>query len=156
MGLAHHRFSVKSGCQASNGNIADRWEFFFLPCYYLRLYCSRADSRFAPCQWETSLQSNVVSHWLGATLESALLPLCRLHSRAYIGIKFDSVSKGCRHEMYRKFCYHILLKPPLVKCVLSWSTIAKHGKSCFLLSITRSFPYVIIRLDVYLDIEYTP
>ena len=31
-----------------------------------------ADSRLAPSQWETSLQSNVISHWLGANLESAL------------------------------------------------------------------------------------
>ena len=28
--------------------------------------------RLAPSQWETSLQSNAVSHWLGAKLESAL------------------------------------------------------------------------------------
>ena len=33
---------------------------------------NRADSRLAPSQWETSLQSNAVSHWLGANLESAL------------------------------------------------------------------------------------
>ena len=32
----------------------------------------KADSRLAPSQWETSLQSNAVSHWLGANLESAL------------------------------------------------------------------------------------
>ena len=32
----------------------------------------RADSRLAPSQWETSLQSNAVSHWLGTNLESAL------------------------------------------------------------------------------------
>ena len=31
-----------------------------------------ADSRFAPSQWETSLQSNAISHWLCANLESAL------------------------------------------------------------------------------------
>ena len=31
----------------------------------------RADSRLAPSQWET-LQSNAVSHWLGANLELAL------------------------------------------------------------------------------------
>ena len=31
-----------------------------------------ADFRFAPSQWETSLQSNAVSHWLGANLHSAL------------------------------------------------------------------------------------
>ena len=33
---------------------------------------STADSRFAPSQCETSLQSNGVSHWLGANLESVL------------------------------------------------------------------------------------
>ena len=34
----------------------------------------RADSRIMISQWETSLQSNAVSHWLGANLESALAP----------------------------------------------------------------------------------
>ena len=36
---------------------------------------NRADSRFAPSQWETLLQSNTVSHWLGTNLESALVNL---------------------------------------------------------------------------------
>ena len=31
----------------------------------------RADSRFAPGQWETALLFNDVSHWLGASLKSA-------------------------------------------------------------------------------------
>ena len=34
---------------------------------------SRANSMFVPSQWEMSVQSNAVSHWLGANLESALL-----------------------------------------------------------------------------------
>ena len=34
--------------------------------------CCRADSRFAPSQWETALHCNDASHWLGASLESAL------------------------------------------------------------------------------------
>ena len=38
--------------------------------HYMGIF--RADSRLAPSQWETSLQSNAVSHWLGANLESAL------------------------------------------------------------------------------------
>ena len=38
------------------------------PCF------SRADSRFAPSQWETALLCNTVFHWLGASLESALYP----------------------------------------------------------------------------------
>ena len=32
----------------------------------------RTDSRFAPSQWETSMQSKAVCHWLGASLESPL------------------------------------------------------------------------------------
>ena len=35
-------------------------------------YIHKADSRFAPIQWGTSLQSNDVSHCLGANLESDL------------------------------------------------------------------------------------
>ena len=37
-----------------------------------------ADPRLVPSQWETSLQSNAVSHWLGASLESALGLACIL------------------------------------------------------------------------------
>ena len=51
-----------------------RWSFLNcreFPCW------SRADSRYVPSQWETSLQSNTVSHWLCANLESAL-PLYQL------------------------------------------------------------------------------
>ena len=33
----------------------------------------RVDSRLVPSQWETPLQSNTVSHWLGTNLESALV-----------------------------------------------------------------------------------
>ena len=39
------------------------------------LLVSRADSRIAPSQWETALLCNSVSHWLGASLESALSKL---------------------------------------------------------------------------------
>ena len=46
-----------------------------LKCRYIMLnteHVHRADSRLAPSQRETSLQSNADSHWLGANLESAL------------------------------------------------------------------------------------
>ena len=36
----------------------------------------RADSRFAPSQWETLLLCDDVSHWLGASLESAMIIVC--------------------------------------------------------------------------------
>ena len=36
-------------------------------------FITRADSRIVPSQWEKSLQSNGVSHWMAANLESALI-----------------------------------------------------------------------------------
>ena len=36
----------------------------------------RANARFAPSQWETALLCSNVSHWLGASLESALYHEC--------------------------------------------------------------------------------
>ena len=47
--------------------------------------CYMADSRFAPSQWETLL-CNDVSHWLGASLESALYVLHRARYRSNLGI----------------------------------------------------------------------
>ena len=41
------------------------------PVYWVIIF-ARADSSLALSQWETSLQCNAVSHWLGANLESAL------------------------------------------------------------------------------------
>ena len=43
------------------------------------LILSRADSRFAPSQWQTVLLCNDVSHWLGTNLESAMLSIYNLH-----------------------------------------------------------------------------
>ena len=61
----------------------------------------RADSRLAPSQWETALQSNAISHWLAANLESALkyfLTHCRpkklLHAQ-----KDDLYQQGL-HELH--------------------------------------------------------
>ena len=51
---------------------------YTVQCRYNRLIffeiiIIKSDSRLAPSQWETSLQSNAVSYWLGANLESALI-----------------------------------------------------------------------------------
>ena len=48
------------------------WQFCQQQNFFTgRAWCFRADSRFAPSQCETLLQSNTVSYWLGANLESA-------------------------------------------------------------------------------------
>ena len=52
---------------------------FFSAARYNRIYPKdkiyRVDSRLVPSQWEMSLQSNAVSHWLGINLESDLIHL---------------------------------------------------------------------------------
>ena len=51
---------------------------------------SKTDSRLAPSQWETSLQSNAVSHWLGANLESALCILCNPYPESHREAHIDT------------------------------------------------------------------
>ena len=55
------------------------------------------DSRFAPSQWETSLQSNAASHWLGTNLESALY----LYVRHYLDY--------CRYDFHGLFSWCVCL-----------------------------------------------
>ena len=53
------------------------WDLRYMIIMYwiIRGVILMADYRLAPSQWETSLQSNTVSHWLGANLETALILL---------------------------------------------------------------------------------
>ena len=62
--------------------------FLFLPPSEATTeYVFRADSRLASSQWETALLCNDVSHWLGASLESALCVACMMlmcHSSCFL------------------------------------------------------------------------
>ena len=68
----------RSGCSLFGENPCEKelsWERYGYFCTFRGThsdYRLKADTRFAPSQWETSLQSNVVSHWLCANRESAL------------------------------------------------------------------------------------
>ena len=62
-----------------------------------RILLSRADSRFAPSQWVTALQSNAVSHWLGANLESALIICFRTARSASLVLMGRITLEACRH-----------------------------------------------------------
>ena len=61
-------------CELDDDWCARRWRM--APGDIAKHVC-RADSRFAPSQWETALLCNDVSHWLGASLESALWMWCQ-------------------------------------------------------------------------------
>ena len=59
----------------------------------------RADSRFAPSQWETTLLCNDVSHWLGASLKSALMEWFLSIGR----VKSDKIGAIWLHNAVVKF-----------------------------------------------------
>ena len=61
---------------------------------------TRADTRFAPSQWETVLLCNDVSLWLGASLESALFyATCIWYYRHQKKLCVRE-SSGCRLDYY--------------------------------------------------------
>ena len=79
-GLCNWRGSVMCTCDwHCNGTNIHRL-FIYLHTYYIIsnvfiqfAQCTyRTDYRFTPSQWETALLCNDVSHWLSASLESAL------------------------------------------------------------------------------------
>ena len=47
---------------------------------------SRADSRLAPSQWQASLPSNAVSHWLDVIVESVLNRLYSIYAHAGLSL----------------------------------------------------------------------
>ena len=57
-------------CVGKYGNIG-KWQVLNYWFYVRIAMYPRADSSFAPSQWEPALLCNDVSHWLGANLDSA-------------------------------------------------------------------------------------
>ena len=80
----------------------------------------RADSRFAPCQWETALLCNDVSHWLGTSLESALNMWMVL---VIIGFRWTNVDMSIRSwpkEYVTVHFYDSALDIELGPLLLTW------------------------------------
>ena len=60
-------------CTEGHTNTTGKWDIVtWLWLDLVSILWNRADSRFAPSQWEMALLCNDVSHWLGTSLESAL------------------------------------------------------------------------------------
>ena len=92
---------------------------------------NRAGSRFAPSQWEMLLQSNAISHWLGANLESALVK--PRHNEFISGIMkvclilhhFSLVSTLVSHRWLKSFLIKdkdilVYLTPLIPWLVMTW------------------------------------
>ena len=67
-------------------------------------YILRADSRFAPSQWEMPLLCNDVSHWLRASLESVLILVC-----ININVNNTHPTDVKQHYIWHKFIFTFLM-----------------------------------------------
>ena len=65
-------FSDSSMQDSNISSVAQSHQFVKSLTIRYHLHKSRAETRIAPSQWEMSLQSNAISHWLGTNLESTL------------------------------------------------------------------------------------
>ena len=66
------QYKSQQNTQQSAKLVCNCWSVLYDVCRNIVILRSRADSRFAPSQWETALLCNGVSHWLGTSLESGL------------------------------------------------------------------------------------
>ena len=101
----------------------------------------RDDSMFAPRQWETSLQSNAVSHWLGANLESAMhyhdnAMLASWHGNAFCITDTFSVDSSPKRTVMRSCDVFFSLAPnKLLNKQLSFCVLTKRSPSTVCTSV---------------------
>ena len=88
----------------------------------------KADSRFAPSQWETPLESNSVSHWLGAHSESALHEP-RMHCNWGISNPYldQPITKGWSQPIVGRLISHWLSSSYQALTVKLWIPMTKHS-----------------------------
>ena len=91
----------------------------------------RADSRFVSNQWETALLCNVVSHWLGASLESVLtMHMLRCETTIEAILYWFTVSFSMYTTiMQRTTILREMLDAEGVKLIVKYN----HLKSCYII-----------------------
>ena len=108
-----------------------------------------ADTRVGPSQWETSLQSNTVSHWLGASLESAMI-LCYRQGWERIDVCYEDISNCyalCKTIIYisgaemkihvqwwRKPVGNIYINAKISRCQIWWDYLSMPWPKLFSIS----------------------
>ena len=81
-----------------------------------KLYIDRADSGLCPAI-EMALLCNNVSHWLGASLESALIYMTSIH-------KFTVLHNPlCQHDVPKQWCYISTMASEITSNLTVYSTV---------------------------------
>ena len=86
---SHYLSQCWPSSMSPNGVTRSQWVKILMRVWYCCfLWVHKVDSRFAPSQWETALLCNDVSHWLGASLGSALSSKSDLSSMPIIAMLY--------------------------------------------------------------------
>ena len=89
-----------------------------------------AEARLAPSQWETALQSNGVSQWLGGNLESALWYIIAVPWSYKMAAGYGEVFDGCNNSWkYRSGFWKIIT-------TVSYGQVTKVQLSCYLVLLS--------------------
>ena len=117
---------------------------------------SRADSTSVPSLWETSLQSNAVSHWLVANVESALWSiLCAARGERLL----DHCGKIRQFNTSTVVTLGTRAHPGRVHCVVTYVTPYVHAKihvnwSQMLVGLEKTCDIPECYLDTYEQREF--
>ena len=119
---------------------------------------TRDDSRLVPNQWETSLQSNAVSHWLGANLESALFTVLTapFHSVGRDGAGRVHLLHDVLHQWYPGYrirWWHFLSDQRPFPSLLPLGLSLQRCPQCT--SHIWSFPRRVSTCSNHSDVRYT-
>ena len=78
----------------------------------------RVDSRFAPCQWETALLCNDVSHWLGASLWISLKHIPLFKSPMFNTLSSEQNGPYFADNIFKRIILNVwILNIVSLKCV---------------------------------------
>ena len=93
------------------------WNIQGKPCQYRGSWCLgsfREHFVYAPSQWETVLQCNAVSHWLGAYAEWSLILVLPGHHQPWCNVikipnALNSKKKPFAFILYRIYLYYVVI-----------------------------------------------
>ena len=123
----------------------------------------KADSRFAPSQWETALFCNEVFHWLGASLESALTTYVLSSFQAMVSVLHTACTEFVFHLSFYSLCicafagFCIFTETKLSSCWLTtlWSLSASKDHCVhqrLSLTVTKIRNKLLMSFMVYSDV----
>ena len=111
--------------------------------------CHRADTRLPLSQWETSLQSNAVSYWLGGSLESNLghIWMAFTGSNRYCGkiinVLDGKIKERTRDTFFIEVLFWLFCQLSIVKVIKLIYQIPLQNQKCPFLYIREIDEYIL-------------